>query len=218
MSVNHNENLWYLHQAHSFVRGNWGNTARAAPMILAKCCHDLDYLLWLLGETCVSLSSVGSTQVYRRDRPPVGTTVPILTGVEPPERCTDGCPITEECPYYAPRIYLRDDTESFMIRAISAGLSYEARLHALKTGPYGRCVYRCDNDVVDHQVVTMNFPSGATATLTMQGFSHVEGRTTRIDGTRATLLANEARREIIVQDHHAGPDITQGHGDVYIVV
>ena len=90
-----------------------------------------------------------------------------------------------------------------MRRAASPDTSYEARLRALQVGPYGRCVYRCDNTVVDHQVVSMAFPSGATVTLTMQGFSNVEGRTTRIDGTRATLHADEPGNEIRIYDHPA---------------
>src|SRR5207237_732032 len=72
------------------------------------------------------------------------------------------------------------------------------------SGPYGRCVYRCDNDVVDHQVTVLSFPSGLNVTLTMQGASHVEGRTVRIDGRRATLLANESRHTIEVHDHLSG--------------
>ncbi|MFN8472616.1 MAG: Gfo/Idh/MocA family oxidoreductase [Anaerolineae bacterium] len=192
VSVNHNENLSYLHMAHSFVRGNWGNAERSAPMILAKCCHDLDYLTWLMGSPATTLSSVGTTQVFRSDR----------VGPEIPARCLDGCPIEETCGYYAPRVYL-GETINFMRKAISPDTSYEARLHALQTGPYGRCVYRCDNTVVDHQVVSMMFPSGASVTLTMQGFSNVEGRTTRIDGTRATLHADEPSNEILIYDHPA---------------
>lgn len=195
ISVNHNENLSYLHMAHSFVRGNWGNAERSAPMILAKCCHDLDYLIWLMDSAPVTLSSVGTTQWFRHDR----------VGQEIPARCLDGCPIAEECGYYTPRIYLTD-TPNFMAAALGADTSYEARLHALQTGPYGRCVYRCDNTVVDHQAVNMGFPSGAVVTLTMQGFSHVEGRTTRIDGSRATLFADDASHEIRIFEHYSGPE------------
>ena len=204
VSVNHNENLHYAHQAHSFVRGNWGNEGRSAPMILAKCCHDLDFLIWLLGENCVSLSSQGSTKIFHSGR--VGPNIP--------DRCLDGCPIADACPYYAPRIYLGPAASMFMVNALTTDPTPEGRLRALETGPYGRCVYRCDNDVVDHQVVTMDFPSGTTVTLTMQGFSHMEGRTMRIDGTRATLLGDSARNELCIFDHHTDPDISVGHAEV----
>jgi hypothetical protein len=60
---------------------------------------------------------------------------------------------------------------------------------ALLTGPYGRCVYRCNNDVVDHQVVSMEFEGGLSVTLTMHGHSHIEGRTTKIEGSHASLEA-----------------------------
>ncbi len=193
ISVNHNENLSYLHMAHSFVRGNWGNAERSAPMILAKCCHDLDYLIWLMDGAPVTLSSTGTTQWFRHDR----------VGPEIPARCLDGCPIADECGYYAPRIYLAEAV-SFMVAALSSDHSYEARRRALETSPFGRCVYRCDNTVVDHQVVSMLFGSGATVTLTMQGFSHVETRMTRIDGSRATLFADESNNEIRIYDHYHG--------------
>ena len=92
-------------------------------------------------------------------------------------------------------------------------------LEALKTGPYGRCVYRCDNSAVDHQVVAMEFEGGLAVTLTMQGASHVEGRTLRIDGTRATLLGDQAKNELVVHDHLTGtaetlrpPLAVSGHG------
>jgi predicted dehydrogenase len=102
-----------------------------------------------------------------------------------------------------------------MVNALTTDTTPESRLHALETGPYGRCVYRTDNDVVDHQVVNMAFPSGVTCTLTMQGFSHVEGRTIRIDGTGATLFADSAHNEIRIHDHHTGSDISVGHAEIH---
>jgi hypothetical protein len=144
-------------------------------MILAKCCHDMDILFWNLGPVG-RLNSFGSLIHYRPESAPPGA----------PERCTDGCPVADECPWYAPRLYLHDHT-GWPVSAISEDLSLDARRHALETGPYGRCIYRCDNDVVDHQTVNMEFKSGATGVLFMHGHSHEEGRTMRYDGTRATL-------------------------------
>jgi predicted dehydrogenase len=211
MSVDWRENLAYWHYAHSYVRGNWANTTRASPMILTKCCHDLDLIVWLFG-TCERLFSAGALTHFRRDR----------VGPEIPARCTDGCPIAEECPYYAPRIYLerfRESPNSFTVSALTIDRSEDGIMRALRTGPYGRCVYRCDNDAVDNQVVLMEFGSGLVVSLTMQGASQVEGRTVRIDGSRATLLANESRGEIAVHDHRAGttetirvPRGVGGHG------
>jgi predicted dehydrogenase len=211
VSVDWRENLIYWHFAHSYVRGNWGNTTRATPMILTKCCHDLDLLVWMFGR-CEWLSSSGSLTHFTRE----------AVGPEIPDRCTDGCPIAEACPYFAPRVYLdrlRENPASFAVAAITLDRTPEGVMRALETGPYGRCVYRSDNDAVDHQVVLMRFADGLSVSLTMQGSSHIEGRTVRMDGTRATLLATEARGEIEVHDHRTGqmelitsPRGVGGHG------
>jgi predicted dehydrogenase len=196
VSVDWRENLVYWHYAHSYVRGNWANSGRAGPMILTKCCHDLDLLVWLFG-ACQRLSSTGSLTHFTK----------AVVGREIPARCTDGCPIEDECPYFAPRIYLellRQNPDSFAVNAMTLDRTEQGVMRALETGPYGRCVYRCDNNVVDHQVVALEFAGGLTVTLTMQGASHVEGRTVRIDGRRATLLANESRGELAVHDHRTG--------------
>jgi predicted dehydrogenase len=196
VSVDWRENLVYWHYAHSYVRGNWANSGRAGPMILTKCCHDLDLLVWLFG-ACQRLSSTGSLTHFTK----------AVVGREIPARCTDGCPIEDECPYFAPRIYLellRQNPDSFAVNAMTLDRTEQGVMRALETGPYGRCVYRCDNNVVDHQVVALEFAGGLSVTLTMQGASHVEGRTVRIDGRRATLLANESRGELAVHDHRTG--------------
>lgn len=211
VSVDWRENLVYWHFAHSYVRGNWGNTTRTSPMILTKCCHDLDLLVWIFGR-CEWLSSSGSLTHFTRD----------AVGPEIPDRCTDGCPIAEACPYFAPRVYLdrlRENPGSFAVAAVTLDRTPEGVMRALETGPYGRCVYHSDNDAVDHQVVLMRFTGGLSVSLTMQGSSHLEGRTIRIDGTRATLLANEARGEVQIHDHRTGqaeriarPRGVGGHG------
>lgn len=222
VSVSHRENVSWWHMAHSFVRGNWRRKEDSAPMILAKCCHDLDILIWLLGKNCEHLSSVGNLMHYRSENAPAGA----------PEYCLDGCPAQDTCPHYAPFIYVdllplwrsyADTAAGFhrlaaqlqqrnpkFVKALSGVLpslhqmsaysgwpisvvvqdpTPENVVSALKKGPYGRCVYRCDNDVVDHQVVAMQFEGGASVTLTMHGHSHTEGRYTRIQGARAELIA-----------------------------
>jgi predicted dehydrogenase len=211
VSVDWRENLVYWHYAHSFVRGNWANSQRAGPMILTKCCHDLDLLVWMFGP-CARIASFGSLTHFTSDR----------IGPEIPRRCTDACPVAEECAYYAPRLYLSryaENPNGFTVNAITLDRTSQGILRALAAGPYGRCVYHCDNDVVDHQVVVLGLSSGLSINLTMHGASHVEGRTVRIDGRRATLLANESRHEIVVHDHRTGeetvfhtPRSVGGHG------
>jgi predicted dehydrogenase len=223
--------------AHSYVRGNWRNSKEASPMILAKCSHDFDLLYWLLERRCTRLSSIGSLQHFRPEQAPEGA----------PYRCTDGCPVAENCPFEATNIYLNlqpfiaelklasEPTYRFLGKLADNSLGRSVMnmatnlippLHqfrhyhiwprsivsdepgekavreALQTGAYGRCVYHCDNDVVDHQVVMMEMEGGVSATLTMHGHSHQEGRTTRIDGTRATLFARMNLFDSEITLHH----------------
>ncbi len=209
ISVEHRENIAYSHMAHSFVRGNWRRCATSSPLILAKCCHDMDILFWNHGPA-KKLSSFGSLIHFRPENAPAGA----------PLRCTDGCPAEKECPFYAPRIYTGPE-RGWMSALIVEEQTDEARLEALRTGPYGRCVYHCDNDVVDNQVIAMEMESGVSVSMTFVGHSHREGRTIRIDGSRATLRAKfiDGEDTIDVHDHVMNryqsvpiPPATSGHG------
>lgn len=177
ISVDHRENLSYWHMAHSYVRGNWSNTAHAAPMILAKCCHDLDILIWLLRRDVVWLNSFGSLAHFTPENAP---------HPDVPLRCTDGCPVAENCKYDARQIY-GTDAAGGIYDILTPVRTVEARLEALKTSRYGRCVYRAENNVVDHQTVNMEFEDGITVSLLMNGQGYEEGRSLRIDGTKATI-------------------------------
>jgi predicted dehydrogenase len=211
ISVDHRENLVFWHMAHSFVRGNWRQYETSGPMILGKCCHDFDILYWILRKNVVWLNSFGSLTHFRPEYAPQGA----------PQRCTDGCAVAETCKYYAPRIYV-SDVDGWPFNALSYETTKEARLEALKTGPYGRCVYFCDNDVVDHQTVNMELEDGTTVTLTMQGQGNEECRTMRYDGTQATLNAkfSSSGHKVSIHDHLTGevahvpiPEVdASGHG------
>ncbi|MGO4695634.1 Gfo/Idh/MocA family protein [Paenibacillus sp. 2TAB26] len=187
MSITHNENVGFWHQAHSFVRGNWSRKEDSSPMILAKSCHDLDILLWLAGSECVRVSSFGSLSHFTADQAPAGA----------PLRCLDGCPVADECLYYAPNYYLTEDT-NWPTSAISNDLSYSARYKALEEGPYGRCVYHCDNDVVDHQVVNLEFANSVTAAFTMSAFTRDVSRTIKLMGTKGEIRGAMEKNEIEV--------------------
>jgi len=186
-AIQHNENVGYWHQAHSFVRGNWRNTAESSPMILSKSSHDLDILLWLAGEDCVRLSSFGSLSYFHAGNAPEGA----------PNRCLEGCPVSDTCEYYAPKHYLTDNVW-WPTSAIGDDMSYEGRVKALEEGPYGRCVFRCDNDVVDHQVVNMEFASGLTAAFTMSAFTRDVSRTIKLMGTKGEIRGAMEKDEIEV--------------------
>ncbi|QHT61435.1 Gfo/Idh/MocA family oxidoreductase [Paenibacillus lycopersici] len=192
MTIQWIENVGYWHQAHSFVRGNWRNTAESSPMLLQKCCHDLDYLNWIVGASCTSVSSFGSLSHFREENAPEGST----------DRCTDGCKVEHECPYSALKWYL-NEKDAWPQKVVSLEPTLDARLKALREGPYGRCVYRCDNDVVDHQVVTLQFDNDVTVAFTMTAFTRETSRSFKIMGTKAELIGHTEQNEIEIR-HFSG--------------
>ncbi len=180
ISINHEECVGNIHQSHSFVRGNWGNTARSSCMLLQKSCHDLDILQWLIGKKCLKVQSFGTLTHFKRANAPEGS----------PEYCIDGCPCADTCPYNAVKLYL-DDKENDWFRTTStreANPTDEMVEKALRTTQYGKCVYKCDNDVVDHQTVNMLFEDDITVTFTMNAFNE-GGRFIHIMGTKGELRA-----------------------------
>lgn len=182
-SITHLERVAYWHDAHSYVRGNWRNEAESSCMIIAKCCHDLDLILWLTGKQCERLSSFGSLMHFRPENAPAGA----------PKRCTDGCPAAENCPYNAEKFYMgrfRAGKTGWPVDVVAFTPSEERLMTALREGPYGRCVYHCDNDVVDHQQVNMELEGGTTVSLTMTAFTEYEGRLINIHGTHGELQAD----------------------------
>ena len=193
IGIEHSENVGHVHMSHSYVRGNWRRKEESSPMILAKSCHDMDILLWLAGADCQSLSSYGDLHYFTPEHAPAGA----------PARCLDGCPQAESCPYNAQKIYLTDKTR-WPVNVITTDLSLEGRIRALETGPYGRCVFRCDNDVVDHQVVALKFLNGVTATFTMTGFSMTTHRTIRLMGTEGEILGEMEGNSVVVRHFSSG--------------
>lgn len=186
-----------FHQAHSFVRGHWGKKADSTPMIVAKCSHDADLLCWLADSPPAAVSSFGRLSWFRPENAPEGA----------PARCTDGCPAAATCPYDAHR-YLTDKRRWLgMVMDHADEATDETILEFLRTSPWGRCAYRCDNDVVDHQVLAADFKNGITATLTMTAFD--QGRAIEIHGTRASLRGGDPFQqagapELWLRDHNSG--------------
>jgi len=182
VSIQHFEPVGYWHQAHSFVRGNWGNEGDSSSMLLAKSCHDLDWLHYMMGVSCTRVSSFGSLMHFTRDNQPAGAA----------DRCLD-CAVEPTCPYSAKRIYLgrlANGQAGWPVDVVTPDLTAEGLTEALRTGPYGRCVYACDNDVVDHQVVNMEFDGGRTATFTMTAFNQAGHRKTRLFGTKGEITGD----------------------------
>ena len=187
-TINQIENVGYWHQAHSFVRGNWRTVRETSPMILQKSCHDMDIILWLMGKDCKRVQSFGSLHHFTPENAPAGA----------PARCLDGCPHADTCPYYAPKLYMDMNLTGWPVDVITTDLSPEGRRKALEEGPYGRCVYHCDNDVVDRQVVNMEFEGGAVATFTMTGLTADFCRQLKIFGTQGQIEANMGTKEIVL--------------------
>lgn len=210
VTIESKESLVYWHMAHSFVRGNWRDANETAPMLLAKTCHDYDILTWLIQSECKFVSSFGSLNYFRKENAPPGA----------PDRCIDGCKYESECPYSAMKIYL-NNSSGWPVSVISVDNSLEARIEALKNGPYGRCIFKCDNDVVDNQIVNLEFENRVHVSFTMTGHSHENTRTIRISGTKGTLRGHFKKGEIEIANYNTGqikklkttiPDDTHGHG------
>lgn len=179
------ENVAYWHQAHSFVRGNWRRSDETSPMILAKSCHDMDILRWLAGAKCLKVQSFGSLEHFTAENAPDGAG----------ERCLVDCACRDACLYDAEKIYItgkhcgiRNGKTGWPNNVVTGGPPTEDSLReALRTGPYGRCVYRCDNDVVDHQTVNLAFANQVCATFTMTAFTDTCRRTVKLTGTKGEL-------------------------------
>ena len=196
ISMQHIEEVGYWHQAHSFVRGNWRNAEESSPMILQKCCHDMDILLWLSGSRCRKISSFGNLTYFKEENAPKNA----------PARCMDGCPHRDECPFYAPRFYLEHPKaeEDGLVYAITGKMDTEYILQALKKGPYGRCVFHCDNTVVDHQTVNIEFENQVTASFLMTAFTNQCARRIRLMGTKGEIKGNMEAGIIELTDFASG--------------
>ena len=179
VSVAHNENIGYWHMAHSYVRGNWRDIEKSSPIILAKSCHDIDILLYLIGSRCTRVASFGNLKHFRKEHRPAGAAM-----------CCLDCACEPDCPYSAVRLYMDPARTEWPVTVITEDLTEAGRRRALREGPYGRCVYECDNTAPDHQSTILAFENGVTATFNLCAFTDQESsRTIRIMGTRGELRA-----------------------------
>lgn len=214
ISINHEECVGNVHQSHSFVRGNWGNEGRSSCMLLQKSCHDMDILQWLIGKKCRKVQSFGALTYFTEKNMPEGA----------PDYCIEGCPKGDVCPYNAVKLYL-DDKKNDWFRttcAREAEPTDEMVEKAIRTTQYGKCVFKCDNDVVDHQTVNMLFEDDITVTFTMNAFNK-GGRFMHIMGTKGEMRAAlDKETPITLYDFEtkqtteipltAGDGIASGHG------
>ena len=186
ITIQHNENIGNWHIAHSFVRGNWRRSDLSSPLIMQKSCHDMDLLVWLTGSKCSSVASFGDLTYFRKENAPEGAA----------ERCCD-CPLKDECRFSAYRSYL-PLAGNWPAAVLTDDQSEAGLREAIRTGPYGRCVYHCDNNVCDQQVTILKFENGVTATFNLSGFTNLMTRTMKIMGEDGEIRASEAENVIEV--------------------
>ncbi len=158
-SIEYAEYMGNFHMAHSFVRGKWNNSETSSPIILQKSCHDMDILTWLAGSPARKVSSFGGLSYFKADNAPEGSA----------ERCKD-CSLGASCRFNAYRTYLPMIGQWRSVD-VTEDLTEDGMRHAIETGPYGRCVFHCDNNVCDHQTTSIEFENGVTATFQMSAFS-----------------------------------------------
>lgn len=212
VSIQHLEPIDNIHFSHSFVRGNWGNEKESTPCLLSKSCHDLDIIYWLLGKKCKQVTSFGDLNYFTTVNAPKGSTL----------MCTGGCEAESSCPYSAKRIY--HDKKEFGVRHLIDLQDWDSKkvMDAINKGPYGRCVFHSDNDVVDHQLVNMVFEDNITVTFSMEAHTSYSGRRTRIMGTKGDIVGDEksfavsnfqSREEVVYQASELTNDFSGGgHG------
>jgi len=180
LGIHMQENVAYWHYAHSYVRGKFRNRTLAAPIVLAKTCHDLDLMIWFAGARPRRVAASGGLAHFTAGDAPDGA----------PARCTDGCPVQASCPHDALAFYLTPDERAarwWPYSDLGPDRSLAARRRALETGPYGVCVYRADNDVPDQLSLVVDFENGVTATFSMNGSASDERRTIHVVGSAGEL-------------------------------
>jgi len=186
--IQHMEAIGHLRYAHNYVRGRWSKEENNTSLLLHKCCHDLDFVAWLIDEECSRVSSFGSLSYFTPYNAPRGSS----------QRCLQDCQLIDSCPYSAVRNYVDGDLAD-RLQDLGKVDTREDRLEAIRHGPFGVCVWQAGNNVVDHQVVSMEFAGGTTATCTLSGYSAAHGRRTTIQGTKAELLFDEAADTIAIR-------------------
>ncbi len=193
VAIKHSENIGNYHMAHSFVRGNWRNDRLSSPIIMQKSCHDLDILLWLTGSHCTKVAAFGGLSYFRKSNAPEGSA----------DRCLD-CPVAENCRFDARKVYL-PTLGGWPTDVVCLEQTEEALLEALKTSPYGRCVYRCDNNVCDHMSCIMEFENGVTATFSLTAQTSACYRHIHIMCEDGEIIGNGENRQILLRRHVSSP-------------
>ena len=218
MDIHAIEQVSHWHIAHSFVRGNWRDSNTTSPMILAKCCHDMDLLQFYAQSRCKTVSSIGSLSFFKKENQPEGAS----------DRC-ESCKYIDTCPYSAKFVYVQRWKNAHMpetmwpqnVVCTDLPLTEEKIIKAYESNGYGRCVFACDNNVVDHQETNILFENGVTANLCMTGFTGTNGRIYKFHGTYGEIDLDEEHCQVVIKRFAQPievmpfkelPDVTGGHG------
>ena len=211
INIQTTEHVSYHHLSTSYIRGKWANSDKChASMLLAKCCHDLDIIMWMMSETKPKqISSFGGKFQFKPENAPkeAGTI------------CMKDCPLVDTCVYSTKRLYIdHPDRWAFYVWDALEGkknISIEDKIALMKSdNPYARCIYKCDNNVVDHQSVLINFESGATGTHNMVGGSAEPRREIHIIGTKGEIFGNFEESKFTVLKIDPSPDAHNEECDV----
>ena len=181
ISLLHLEPIGYDHMSHSYVRGNWHNSKESTPIILAKSCHDLDILRWMVGKPSKSIHAFADLSLFKISKAPAGST----------DRCINNCAVEGTCPFSAVEMYLRKKKRLYVFD-LPADKSKVGDFikDQLKNSNYGRCVYRMDNDQPDHYITNIVFENNITASFSMEALTSYEGRRTRVMGTTGDIVGD----------------------------
>ncbi len=214
INIQTTEHVSYHHLSTSYVRGKWANSEKChTTMLLAKCCHDIDLMMWFMSETKPKkISSFGGKYQFKPENAPEGAgTI-----------CMKDCPLVDTCVYSTKRLYIdHPDRWAFYVWDALEGIenpTIEDKIALMKSdSPYARCMYKCDNDVVDHQSVLVEFESGATGTHNMVGGSAEPRRNIHIIGTKGEIFGNFEESKFTVLKINPSPDAHNEECDVEVV-
>ena len=206
ISIQHMEPIEHIHMSHSYVRGNWHNSKQTTPIILAKSCHDLDILRWMIDKPSQSVHAFGSLDWFTSKNAPEGSTA----------RCMDGCKVESTCPYSAMKIYYHERQRTYVFDLPEEKSKQgDYILEQLRTTNYGRCVYKMENNQPDHYITNILFENNITASFSMEAFTSYEGRRTRVMGSMGDIVGD--MNEFKITDFRTGEVRTwsrksDGHG------
>lgn len=185
VNINLTENVAWVNYSHSYVRGNWHDTKETSPTIIAKCCHDLDILNWLIGEEADSVSSIGCASYFAPKNAPQGAGKDCY-------HCSAAADCIYNCEKFYWERYAAKGNYSWPVNVVYFGeeRSHERVTEALKNSRYSQCVFTAEHDTVDHQLVNLSYKSGVTAHLTMTAFSDEDGREIHVHCEKGDIYGN----------------------------